>query len=103
MPRAAGRSWLGIVPKQNSPGGKTVPGRITKRGDEYLRLLLVLGARSAVASAAKRDDPISRWIVQLQARTGWQKTLVAVANKNARILWTVLARVTCPLPPYQLN
>ncbi len=72
--------------------GKTVLGRITKRGDEYLRLLLVQGARSAVASAAKRTDPISRWIVQLQARVGWQKTLVAVANKNARILWAVLAR-----------
>ena len=50
------------------------------------------GARSVVASASKRSDPISRWIVQLQARVGWQKTLVAVANKNARILWAVLAR-----------
>jgi transposase len=85
-------AWLGLVPRQNSSGGKTVLGRITKRGDEYLRLLLVQGARSAVASAAKRSDPISRWIVQLQARVGWPKTLVAVANKNARILWAVLAR-----------
>jgi transposase len=85
-------AWLGLVPRQNSSGGKTVLGRITKRGDEYLRLLLVQGARSVVASAAKRSDPISRWIVQLQARVGWQKTLVAVANKNARILWAVLAR-----------
>jgi transposase len=85
-------AWLGLVPKQNSSGSKTVLGRITKRGDEYLRLLLVQGARSVVASACKRSDPISRWIVQLQARVGWQKTLVAVANKNARILWAVLAR-----------
>lgn len=85
-------AWLGLVPKQNSSGGKTVLGRITKRGDEYLRLLLVQGARSVVASAAKRSDPVSKWIVQLQARIGWQKTLVAVANKNARILWAVLAR-----------
>jgi transposase len=85
-------AWLGLVPRQNSSGGKTVLGRITKRGDEYLRLLLVQGARSVVASAAKRSDPISRWIVQLQARVGWQKTLLAVANKNARILWAVLAR-----------
>ena len=85
-------AWLGIVPRQHSSGGKTVLGRITKRGDDYLRFLLVQGARSVVASAAKRSDPISRWIVQLQQRIGWQKTLVAVANKNARILWAVLAK-----------
>ncbi len=85
-------AWLGLVPRQNSSGGKTSLGRITKRGDDYLRTLLVQGARSAVAAAAKKSDPISRWIVQLQARVGWQKTLVAVANKNARILWAVLAR-----------
>jgi transposase len=85
-------AWLGMVPRQHSSGGKTVLGRITKRGDDYLRFLLVQGARSVVASAAKRSDPISRWIVQLLARVGWQKTLVAVANKNARILWAVLAK-----------
>jgi transposase len=85
-------AWLGLVPRQNSSGGKTSLGRITKRGDDYLRTLLIQGARSAVAAAAKRSDPISRWIVQLLQRVGWQKTLVAVANKNARILWAVLAR-----------
>jgi len=85
-------AWLGIVPRQNSSGGKTSLGGITKRGDEYLRTLLIQGARSAVASAPKRSDCVSRWIVQLQHRIGWQKTLVAVANKNARILWAVLAR-----------
>jgi transposase len=85
-------AWLGIVPRQNSSGGKTSLGSITKRGDEYLRTLLVQGARSAVASAPKRSDAVSRWVVQLQHRIGWQKTLVAVANKNARILWAVLAR-----------
>jgi transposase len=85
-------AWLGLVPSQHSSGGKTVLGRITKRGDEYLRLLLVQGARSAVAASARRSDPISQWIVQLLARVGWQKTLVAVANKNARIVWAVLAR-----------
>lgn len=85
-------AWLGLVPRQNSSGGKTSLGRITKRGDDYLRTLLIQGARSAVAAAAKRSDPISRWIVQLHQRVGWQKTLVALANKNARILWAVLAR-----------
>jgi transposase len=85
-------AWLGVVPRQHSSGGKISLGGITKRGDDYLRTLLIQGARSAVAAAPKRSDPISRWIVQLQERIGWQKTLVAVANKNARILWAVLAR-----------
>lgn len=85
-------AWLGLVPRQHSSGGKAQLGRITKRGDDYLRTLLIQGARSAVANAAGRDDPLSRWIVQLLERVGWQKTLVAVANKNARVLWAVLAR-----------
>jgi transposase len=85
-------AWLGIVPRQNSSGGKTSLGRITKRGDEYLRTLLIQGAKAAVMSAGKRDDPISRWLVQLTARVGWQKACVAMANKNARILWAVMTR-----------
>ncbi len=85
-------AWLGIVPSQNSSGGKTSLGRITKRGDDYLRTLLIQGAKSAVMSAGKRDDPTSRWLVQLTARVGWQKACVAMANKNARILWAVMTR-----------
>jgi transposase len=85
-------SWLGIVPRQNSSGGKASLGRITKRGDDYLRTLLIQGAKAAVMSAGKRDDPISRWLVQLTARVGWQKACVAMANKNARILWAVMTR-----------
>ena len=85
-------AWLGIVPSQNSSGGKASLGRITKRGDEYLRTLLIQGAKSAVMSAGKRDDPTSRWLVQLVARVGWQKACVAMANKNARILWAVMTR-----------
>jgi transposase len=85
-------AWLGIVPRQNSSGGKASLGRITKRGDDYLRTLLIQGAKSAVMSAHKRDDPISRWLVQLTARVGWQKACVAMANKNARILWAVMTR-----------
>ena len=57
-------SWLGIVPRQNSSGGKASLGRITKRGDDYLRTLLIQGAKAAVMSASKRDDPISHWLVQ---------------------------------------
>ena len=85
-------AWLGLVPRQNSSGGKTSLGRITKRGDDYLRTLLIQGAKAAVMSAHKRDDPISRWLVQLRERVGWQKACVAMANKNARILWAVMTR-----------
>ena len=85
--------WMGVVPSQTSSGGNTKLGRITKRGDEYLRTLRVQRAKFAVMSAGKRDDPISRWLVQLTARVGWQKACVAMANKNARILWAVMTRV----------
>jgi len=85
-------AWLGLVPSQNSSGGKASLGRITKHGDDYLRTLLVQGAKSAVMSAGKRDDPISNWLQQLVARVGWQKACVAMANKNARILWAVMTR-----------
>lgn len=85
-------AWLGLVPRQNSSGGKVSLGRITKRGDDYLRTLLIQGAKSAVMSAHKRDDALSRWLVQLKERVGWQKACVAMANKNARILWAVMTR-----------
>lgn len=87
-------AWLGLVPSQNSTGGKARLGRITKRGDDYLRTLLIQGAKSAVMTAHKRSDRISRWLVQLKERVGWQKAVVALANKNARILWAVLTRET---------
>jgi transposase len=85
-------AWLGLVPSQNSSGGKASLGRITKRGDDYLRTLMIQGAKSAVMSAGKRDDATSRWLVQLIARVGWHKACVAMANKNARILWAVMTR-----------
>jgi transposase len=87
-------SWLGLVPSQKSTGGKANLGGITKRGDDYLRTLLIQGAKSAVMSAGKRSDRISVWLVQLKERVGWQKTVVALANKNARILWAMLTRDT---------
>ena len=79
-------AWLGIVPRQNSSGGKASLGRITKRGDDYLRTLLIQGAKAAVMSASKRDDPISRWLVQLTARVGWQKACVAMARSSCHHL-----------------
>ena len=85
-------AWLGLVPSQNSSGGKTRLGGITKRGDDYLRTLLIQAAKSAVMTAHKRSDRISQWLVQLTARVGWQRAVVALANKNARILWAVLSK-----------
>jgi transposase len=85
-------AWLGLTPRQNSSGGKNNLGRITKRGDMYLRSLLIQGAKSIVQTAQKRDDPISKWALHLREKSGWQKAVVALANKNARILWAVFVR-----------
>jgi hypothetical protein len=82
------------VPSQNSSGGKISLGGITKRGDDYLRTLLIQGAKSAVMTGSKRTDRLSRWLVQLRARSGWQKAVVALATKNACILWTMMTRGT---------
>lgn len=85
-------AWLGLTPRQNSSGGKTQLGAITKRGDGYVRMLLILGARSALMTAARRTDRVSRWLRDLEARLGWRKALVALANKHARIIWVLLRR-----------
>jgi transposase len=85
-------AWIGLVPSQHSTGGKARLGRISKRGDAYLRNLLVQGARSVLHSAAGREDRLSRWVLELQRRRGYYRTLVAIANKNARIAWALLAR-----------
>ena len=85
-------AWIGLVPGQYSTGGKTRLGHISKRGDAYLRSLLVQGARSVLHSAAGHQDRMSRWILELQPRRGYYRTLVAIANKNARIAWALLAK-----------
>jgi transposase len=85
-------AWLGLVPGQYSSGGKQRLGRITKAGDPYLRMLLILGARSVLQSAKDKTDPVSRWAVQLAARAGYWKAIVAIAAKNARMCWAVLTR-----------
>jgi transposase len=87
-------AWLGLVPRQYSTGGKARLGRITKRGDAYLRTLLILGARAALQIAARRDDRLSRWARALKERSGYHKAVVALAAKNARIVWAILARNT---------
>lgn len=86
-------AWLGLVPKQNSSGEKNRLLGISKRGDRYLRELLVHGARAVVAASIKKTktDRFSLWIRQLVARCGINKAVVAIANKNARIAWALLA------------
>jgi len=82
---------LGLVPKQRSSGGKEVLLGISKRGDRYLRCLLVHGARSVVVQAANKEDRLSRWVNRVRAERGFNKAVVALANKMARIGWAVLA------------
>lgn len=91
-------AFLGIVPRQHSSGGKTVLLGISKRGDRYLRSQLIHGARSVVNWAAKKNDPLSRWINGIRLRRGWNKAVVATANKMARIAWAVL-RYGTPYDP----
>jgi len=84
-------AWLGLVPRQYSTGGKTRLGRITKRGDAYLRTLLMLGARAVLHSVAQKTDRLSRWAIAVRARRGYHRAIIAVAAKNARIIWALLA------------
>jgi transposase len=85
-------AWLGLVPRQHSTGGKAVLLGISKRGDRYLRTLLIHGARSVVSRAQGKSDARSQWITRLRQRVGMNKACVALANKNARIAWALLAR-----------
>jgi transposase len=84
-------AWLGLVPRQNSSGGKNRLLGISKRGDPYLRTLLIHGARSVVYRAKAKTDKRSLWIADKQQRLGTTKACVAVANKNARIIWSLIA------------
>jgi transposase len=85
-------AWLGLVPRQHSSGGKARLLGISKRGDPYLRTLLIHGARSVVYRASQKTDRRSLWIADKQRRLGTSKACVAVANKTARIVWSLIAR-----------
>lgn len=89
-------AWLGLMPRQHSSGGKTRLGRISLRGNVYLRNLLIQGARSTLQGALRADplkaSRLQRWINALYARKGYFKTVIAIANKHARMLWAMLAR-----------
>lgn len=85
-------AWLGLVPSQHSSGGKERLGSISKRGDTYLRTLLIHGARAALTACKEKTDKRSRWVQQLQCRRNTNIATVALANKNARIVWAILSR-----------
>lgn len=83
-------AWLGLVPKQHSSGGKPVLLGMSKRGDSYLRTLLIHGAR-AVIFQAQRNTHSNSWLLELIQRRHTNVAAVALANKNARIIWALLA------------
>ncbi len=94
-------AWLGLVPRQRSTGGRPTLLGISKRGDRYLRTLLIHGARSSLRYAWRRTDERSRWVLALEQRRGRNVAAVALANKNARTAWAVLApgaRSTSDIP-----
>ena len=84
-------AWLGLVPKQNSSGGKQVLLGISKRGDTYLRTLLIHGARAVIRVVEKKDLP-DNWLKNLISRRNKNVAAVALANKNARIVWALLTK-----------
>lgn len=88
-------AWLGLIPKQHSSGNKIVLGSITKRGDRYVRKLLVHGARSVVNTCDNKTDRKNQWVADKKQRCGYNKATVALANKNARVIWALLATGEC--------
>jgi transposase len=85
-------AWLGLTPRQYSTGGKVRLGRITKRGDVYLRTLLIHGTRAVLATLNNKLDRTSCWLRALIARRGYRRATVALAAKNACVIWALLAK-----------
>ena len=84
-------AWLGLVPRQNSSGGKQTLLGISKRGDTYLRTLMIHGARSVIRFVEHKEKPVN-WLINLIGRRNKNIAAVALANKNARIIWALLAK-----------
>lgn len=83
-------AWIGLVPRQNSTGGKQRLGKISKQGDQYLRWLLVAGAMSVILHAKRRGTTNLPWLADIIARKPTKVAAVALANKTARIVWALL-------------
>ena len=91
-------AWLGLTPRQQSSGGKDRLLGISKRGDSYLRTLLIQGAKSVIKVVGNKTDPRSLWLQNLCTRKHKNTVAVALANKNARIAWALLSNDTSYLP-----
>ncbi len=85
-------AWLGLVPQQHSTGGKDTLLGISKRGDSYIRKLLIHGERASIRCIETKKDSRSNWVKNLIIRRGVNRAAVALANKNARTIWVILAK-----------
>ena len=92
-------AWMGLVPRQNSSGGKQTLLGISKRGDTYLRTLMIHGARAVIRMAEQKAAPES-WLRKMMVRRNKNVAAVALANKNARIVWALLAHERTFRPDY---
>lgn len=88
-------AWLGLVPKQYSSGNKIRLSGISKRGDRYVRKLLIHGGRAVVKTCGTKKDKRSIWAADKKLRCGYNKAAVAIANKNARIIWAIMTSGEC--------
>lgn len=95
-------AWLGLTPKQYSSGEKMILSGISKRGDRYMRKLLIQGARTAVKVCDKKSDKLSIWVANIKQRCGYNKAAVALANKNARLVWAIMATGECYRQPRKM-
>jgi transposase len=94
---------IGITPRQHSSGDKHRLLGISKRGDVYLRTLMIHGARSVVTGAKHKDDPLSRWVTEIAQRRHPNVAAVALANKNARMAWAILRHKTDYDPDFAMS
>jgi len=85
-------AWIGLTPRQYTTGGVIRLGRITKRGDKYLRMCLIHGARAVIANLRDKQDRTSCWVRELIARRGYKRAIVALAARNARLIWTLMVK-----------
>jgi len=83
-------AWIGLVPKQYTTGGHVQLGRISKRGEKHIRTSLIHGARAVIANCKNKTDRTSLWVKELIQRRGFKRATVALAAKNARLIWALL-------------